>query len=696
MSSEDVRGVPQVSQRERDFPHQGSPATVRRATTFRKDPRTLPSRKPKEKRTAGHIKGTASRMSVCGKWYSYNSILSEIHRGIPLASFSPSGRERVVLLFEEKEGAVSMSFHAFGKASSLLRLGLFLPVLVGALLFDPLLRKACFAGNRIEDLLVSMTVEEKVGQMMIGFFRGNSLSPELARRLETVRLGGVILYNISGNVESPSQVAGLVREIQTCAKSADVLPLFIAIDQEGGLVSRLTSGVTIFPGNMALGAMGETSLAAAQARVQARELRILGITWNYAPVTDVNSNPANPIIGIRSFGSDPALVATMGTAMIAPYAEEGVLCTAKHFPGHGDTDTDSHLGLPVLRKNREELEKVELVPFRAMIGQGVPAIMTAHVEVPALEPDGAARPATLSSAILQDLLRQEMGFEGLLVTDSMGMGAIDQHWGMEEASVLAVLAGADMLIFGADKGHEPEEQDGVFAFLVEAVRSGRIPESRIDEAVSRILRVKEALGILDDPWPREDDLDRLAAPESLVVAEKIAEGSVTLVRNPNRGGLGGCALSGGATAVLPLVGEKIPLLWPKEYESALLPLLQECPGFVPMLLPLDPASEDVEEACAALAEQETVFAGSYDLHRNAGWKALLRRLGEERLVLFAVRSPYDLLHVEDVRGYLVTYGDRPPSMKALGRILSGASSPKGHLPVELPGLYPRGWGLERF
>jgi len=633
---------------------------------------------------------------VCGKWYSYNSILSEIHRGIPLVSFSSSGLGKTARSLKE-ECLVSMSFHSFRKVSLLCRLALLLPLLAGALFPLALPRKACAAGNRVEDLLVSMTVEEKVGQMMIGFFRGNSLSPELARRLETVRLGGVILYSVSGNVESTSQVAGLVRGIQTCAKSAGVLPLFVAIDQEGGLISRLTSGVTVFPGNMALGATGETSLAATQARLQARELRILGITWNYAPVTDVNSNPANPIIGIRSFGSDPGLVADMGTAMIVPYAGECVLCTAKHFPGHGDTDTDSHLGLPVLRKDREALEKVELAPFRAMIGQGVPAIMTAHVEVPALEPDGAARPATLSSAILQDLLRQEMGFEGLLVTDSMGMGAIDQHWGMEEASVLAVLAGADMLIFGADKGHEPEEQDGVFAFLVEAVRSGRIPESRIDGAVARILRAKEALGILDDPWPREGDLDRLAAPESLAVAEEIAERSVTLVRNPNRRGSGGCAVSGGAKAsVLPLAGEKIPLVWPKEYESALAPLLLECPGFVPMLLPLDPASEDMEEACAALEERETVFAGSYDLHRNAGWKALLRRLGEERLVLLSVRSPYDLLHVEDVCGYLVTYGDRPASMKALGRILSGVSSPKGHLPVELPGFYPRGWGLERF
>ena len=239
-----------------------------------------------------------------------------------------------------------------------------------------------------------------------------------------------------------------------------------------------------------------------------------------------------------------------------------------------------------------------------------------------------------------------------------------------------------MLIFGADKGHEPEEQDGVFAFLVEAVRSGRIPESRIDGAVARILRAKEALGILDDPWPREGDLDRLAAPESLAVAEEIAERSVTLVRNPNRRGSGGCAVSGGAKAsVLPLAGEKIPLVWPKEYESALAPLLLECPGFVPMLLPLDPASEDVETACAALEERETVFAGSYDLHRNAGWKALLRRLGEKRLVLLSVRSPYDLLHVEDVCGYLVTYGDRrlheSPRPHSLGSVVPEGASPCG-------------------
>ena len=311
----------------------------------------------------------------------------------------------------------------------------------------------------VDAILGRMTLEEKVGQVIFGFFRGPFLTPELEEMIRDYHLGGVILYSISGNIVNPMQVAMLVNAIQYCAEKSQQLPLMISIDQEGGLVERLTEGVTVFPGNMALGATRSIELAKKTAEITARELRILRITMNYAPVMDVNSNPDNPIIGIRSFGSDPEIVSKLGSVMVEPYKREKVLCTAKHFPGHGNVDIDSHIGLPIIKRSHDDLEEVELVPFKSIVQKGIPAVMTAHIVVPALSGSDEL-PATLSPKALS-YLRDDWKFNGLILTDSMGMGAIDQRWGIEEASILAFQAGADVLLFGADKGHEPEEQKAV-------------------------------------------------------------------------------------------------------------------------------------------------------------------------------------------------------------------------------------------
>jgi beta-N-acetylhexosaminidase len=215
------------------------------------------------------------------------------------------------------------------------------------------------SGDRVEQLLKAMTLEAKAGQVLMGFFRGDSVTGPLRSMIDRVRPGGMILYSSTGNIISPKQTAELTLSLQEAAASSGTVPLFIAVDQEGGRVNRLTKGVTVFPGNMALGAAGDPELAAKAARVTAKELRTLGITVNFAPVADVLINPANPVIGTRSFGSDPALVARMASAMIEPTAQEGVLCVAKHFPGHGNTSVDSHFGLPVDPSPLETLRKVD-------------------------------------------------------------------------------------------------------------------------------------------------------------------------------------------------------------------------------------------------------------------------------------------------------------------------------------------------
>jgi beta-N-acetylhexosaminidase len=534
--------------------------------------------------------------------------------------------------------------------------------------------------SRVDKILKGMSVEEKVGQIMVGFFRGATVSPEQQQRIRDLHLGGVILYSSSGNIESTDQVATLSTSIQNAALEAGGIPLFVSIDQEGGTICRLTQGVTVFPGNMALGAGGSSELSASSAAVMARELRALGITMNYAPVVDVNCNPANPVIGVRSFGSSPEEVARLGTAQIAPYREAGVICVAKHFPGHGDTDVDSHIGLPIVRHDRARLDAVELYPFRAMVREGVPAVMTAHVEVPALDPSGL--PATLSAPIL-GVLRDEMKFSGLIITDSMGMGAIVQGWGLEEAAILSFLAGSDILLFGADKGHEPAEQDGIHRALVAAVRSGRIPLERLDGAVRKILTVKKDYGILDDPFPKEKWQASLASPEHLAVARQVADQGVTLVRNDGR--------------LLPLAGSvQIPVVWPTEMAGYLQPLLTELPWLVPCYAPLQPAPEDVARVLETVRGAPAVLMGSYNLNSNTGWRDLILALGNEKLVVAAMRSPYDLTQIPNVSTYIAVYSDRPVAVQALAGLLIGRQLPKGLLPVDLPELYPRGWGMTTF
>ncbi len=430
---------------------------------------------------------------------------------------------------------------------------------------------------------------------------------------------------------------------------------------------------------MALGAAGDENLAEAQGRVGAQELRTLGITWNFAPVVDVNSNPANPIIGIRSFGSSPEDVTRLGAALGRPYAAEKVLWTAKHYPGHGDTDVDSHLGLPRINGDLRRLESVELAPFDALIREGVPAIMTAHVVVPALE-SGDPLPATMSPTVLGRLRRQ--GFEGLIVSDSLGMGALDKTWGTPEAAVRALGAGCDVLIFGADKGHEPGEQRDIAQMLGREVRRGRVPETQLDDAVRRILRAKIRLGLLEDPWPREQELPLLAAPEHRAVADRIALQSITLVR--------GRVLDRGERTP-----GSVPLLWPADRRSAAEILVEACPALLPQFLSRDVSPEERADVVRRVGEVSRVVVGGYDLGKNPAWQDLVRELGPSRVTLLALRSPYDLLAVPDVGGYLCSYGDRFPSLRALGAVLEGRVPPQGRLPVELPGLYPRGWGVGR-
>lgn len=324
-----------------------------------------------------------------------------------------------------------------------------------------------------------MTSREKIGQLFMVGFMGTAVTPELASFIKEYKPGGVILF--SRNLESVEQIVELTNDLQRCSPQS---PLLISIDQEGGRVSRLPKGFTIFPACELIGRCNSTELAYAAAATIAKELRVVGINMNMAPVLDVNSNPDNPVIGDRAFGSLSDVVSEMALATAAGLQDNKVVACGKHFPGHGDTNADSHKELPVVEASRERLETIELPPFRRAAAAGVETMMTAHVLYKALD-DGL--PATLSPKIITHLLREEMRYDGVVLTDDLEMHAIVDHYGPGDAAVHALLAGCDVLLICKDRDREI----AAFESVEKAVTSGAVSMQRLDQSVNRIQRVKQ-------------------------------------------------------------------------------------------------------------------------------------------------------------------------------------------------------------
>lgn len=532
----------------------------------------------------------------------------------------------------------------------------------------------------VEELLAGMSLEARVGQLFMVYFNGPVLSPELQRMIREYHIGGIVLFASVGNIQNPQQVAELIYAAQTEAMNHSGIPLLVSIDQEGGSVMRIRQGATELPGAMAVGATDSVELAYEMAAVLATELEALGINMNLAPVLDVNSNPANPVIGLRSIGASPERVAALGRAMVEAHQARGVLATAKHFPGHGDTSVDSHFEMPVVDHPLDRLEAVDLPPFRAAIEAGVAAIMTAHVEVPAIEPEPGL-PATLSPRVLQGLLRERLGYEGLIVTDSMTMGAIMRHYGSGEAAVRAVQAGADVLAYGADWNYTPEEQVTAYRHVLDAVRRGEISQERLDESVRRILRAKLAYGLFDvRPPDMEHIQSRVGTADHQAVARRLAEESITLLRNDE--------------GRLPLPPEqRVLVAWPRGGSDLGAALATHHPSVVSMNYGLSPTAEEISSITAAAAEADLVVVATRNVGARPQQAALVRAVAEVRpVVVVATGTPYDLLAFPEVPTYLATYGEVSVSMDAAARVLVGLTSPRGRLPVDLPGLYGTGAG----
>ncbi|MEV4348197.1 glycoside hydrolase family 3 N-terminal domain-containing protein [Actinoplanes sp. NPDC049596] len=552
------------------------------------------------------------------------------------------------------------------------------------------------APSPVEAALARMTLPEKVGQLFTTYAYGSeatTASPE-NRRLYGVdtpaevvakyHLGGVIYFAWTNSLQNPRQIATLSNGLQAAATG---VPLSISTDQEHGVVTRMPAPATQFPGGMALGAGRNPADAYRTGQVTGAELRAVGITQAWAPDADVNVNPANPVIGVRSYSSDPKLAATLTASQILGLQlGANTSASAKHFPGHGDTATDSHTGLPVITHTREEWERIDAPPFKAAVAAGADAIMSAHIVVPALDPAGD--PATLSKPIITGLLRGELGYRGVVVTDSLEMEGVRQKYGDERVPVLALKAGVDMLLM-------PPNMQVAYDAVLAAVASGELTEARIDESVRRILTLKKKRGLLSwkpvDPAAAERSVGSAA---HLRVAQAVTDRTITAVRNDAK--------------VLPWHGAGKSVLVTGWNSSATnnIPALANAlrAGGVGAAMPLItgvPNDAKIAEAVAA--------AGNHDLTvvlTSRAWdtttadpggrqQALVRALVAtgKPVVLVAVRDPYDIAPLPEVKTFLATYSYAAVSMESLAKVLLGKVAPRGKLPVEIPGAYPYGHGL---
>lgn len=506
------------------------------------------------------------------------------------------------------------------------------------------------------------TTPDLVGQMFMVDFTGFQPITEVERLIADEGVGGVILFD--KNISEPRQVATLTNTLQEIARAAGRPPILISVDQEGGPVARLRMGATHFPSAMAFGGARSEALAASAAGITARELRALGLHMNMAPVLDVNNNPANPVIGVRSYGEDPALVARLGTAAIRAMQASGVLATAKHFPGHGDTSQDSHVSLPTVPHARPRLDAVELAPFRAAIRAGVGAILTAHVVFTALDPD---QPASLSPAVMA-LLRDQLGFSGIVVTDSMAMRAISDRLPPGEAAVRAVHAGTDLVLACGPLDAQREALEAVRR----AVSAGRVPADRVAASAERVLGVKRRLGLIDRAIVSVDEVEtRVGLPAHLAVADHVVDAAATLVRDPRN--------------IIPLAPTRISVAgWDGDTKTAegLVRALRGV-GRDAEVVPVDRL--EALGAGAALVVPINTGPGPAGAEARARIQSVVRAaLSRGPVVAIATGAPYVLASVPEEAACLAVYGADPASLGAAARILAGTVQPRGSLPVTLP------------
>jgi beta-N-acetylhexosaminidase len=552
----------------------------------------------------------------------------------------------------------------------------------------------------VEAVLASLSPRERVAQLVMPWVPGEYAavgSPEYEQVrgwVEEDKVGGLIL-----SMGLPHSYAAKLNHMQRLAK----VPLLVASDMENGTGMRLggsyalpsllpQGGGTVFPPVMSIGAAGSDSLAYQLGRVLGAEARAVGVHMTFGPVLDVNANPLNPIINTRSFGEDPALVSRLAAAYIRGARDEGLMTTGKHFPGHGDTETDSHIGLPVIRSSRSHLDAVDLPPFRTAVGNGIDAIMTAHIAVTGVLGDSAP-PATLSRYFMTDLLRKEMGFSGLLVTDAMTMGGVANRYGATVPLVLAMEAGADILLM-------PRNVTEAIATITEAVVSGRLSQSRIDESVRRVLRAKAQAGLRSGRLVDLEAVDTIVnVPSRSRIATEVARRSITLARDARN------------LVPLPATAKRIlaityagdgDLVAGRVFNGDL-----RSAGLDVRTAAVDSRTTEAELARlrSRADSADLVIASAYVSPRDGhgtvaaegGFPAFIEKLSAEgrNVVAISFGNPYLVSAYPSAPAYLLAWGGAPVSQRAAAAALVGRTAISGKLPISIPPWFKTGDGVER-
>ncbi len=543
-------------------------------------------------------------------------------------------------------------------------------------------------GDTVAVLLRQLTVRQKVGQLVMPWLLADYAAtdaPTMVRArmwVDSLQVGGIII-----STGTPLDMAAKLNALQRRAP----LPLLISADFEGGTTMRVAAG-TGFPTQMGVAATGKVEDAYTMGRITGVEARAMGVHLAFAPVADVNSNPDNPIINTRSFGSDPRAVGALVAATVRGLKDGGVLATAKHFPGHGDTDTDSHLAMPSLPFGYPRMDTLELIPFRSAIGAGVDAIMSAHIALPAMD-SGLARPGTLSPAILTGLLQDSLHFTGLVTTDALDMGAIVKTFGADEAVIRAFEAGTDILLMPADP-------TSAIAAMTKAVESGRISMARLDRSVAKILALKVKMGLFQQ---REVDLakvpDVVGTAASQAIAADITSRALVLLKD-----------SLGTVDALRAAPRKVALVSIADVGSTLGGTLAtdlRAAGYTVTAVRVsttEPTPKELSAAGAAIDGAESVILatsarwGSYSgvIGLAPATADLLKTLTAKKpAVLISFGSPYIISQVPTAASFVIAWNNSTLAEKAVAQALSGRRAITGRAPIPIPPTWPLGTGLQR-
>jgi len=542
----------------------------------------------------------------------------------------------------------------------------------------------------VDQQIRSMTLDQKVGQMMVFGFTPNyynnndSRFEEFVDYVKECHAGGVIIWR-----GDPYAAARNIERLQSAAD----MPLMVMADMEWGTPMRINEGTYFLP-NMAVGATGSEEYAYQMGKITAEEARTLGIHVNFAPVMDVNNNPQNIIINTRSFGEDPELVSKLGAAFIRGTQENGLIATAKHYPGHGDTDVDSHLGLPTIAASSDRINQVELVPFKTAVDAGVRMVMVAHITYSAF-PQMQGRPASLDSYFIEDVLRNQLGFHGLVVTDAMGMGGISNNYWSGEAAVMAINAGNDMVL-------NSPNFESTYRFVLQAAREGRISAERIDTATRRILEMKAQMGLERKPvFNVQHFEDIFSRPEYRETAQEIANAAITLIRDENNN-IPFKADRLDSVLVVAITDREWGYMYRDQLERQ---VSRRIPAVKSALIDSRSSAEEIEKIISLAQSSRAVITGVFVTWGSYKGSVtlpdttvnLLTKFFEvaKPMAVVSFGSPYILRQIPQVRSYFCAYSADPLAIAAATRAIFGEIPIRAKIPVSIPGLAERGEGLTR-